>query len=109
MGNSEEEALTSTLIDPESFDNPVRSYQKGEVQESKCRDLWAAILFYGQLIAIACVCGIFGVPAVKRNIIGQQQQDNGGVEQVDYTGLIYREFVLYFLCVLFMSFVVTNN
>ena len=95
MGNSEEEALTSTLIDPESFDNPVRSYQKGEQQESKCRDPFFACLFYAQFIAIACVCGIFGVPAVKRNIIGQQQQDNGGVEQTDYTGLIYREFVLW--------------
>ena len=102
MGNSEEEALTSTLIDPESFDNPVPSYQKGEVQESKCRDAWAALLFYAQLIAIACVCGIFGVPAVRKNIIGKQQQDNGG-EQMDYSGLIYREllcgdFYVFSLC-----------
>ena len=101
MVNSEEEALTSTLIDPESFDNPVRSYQKGEVQESKCRDAWAAILFWTQLIAIACVCGIYGVPAVRKNIIGQQQQDNGGVEQVDYTGLIYRKFVLWYIIYVF--------
>ena len=94
MGINEEEALTSTLIDPESLDNPNPPYQKGQVQDPKCRDAWAAILFYAQLIAVACVCGVLGVPAVQRNIHGQQQQqeDDGAMgEMTDYTGLIYRE------------------
>mmetsp|Transcript_4365 Transcript_4365/g.6522 ORF Transcript_4365/g.6522 Transcript_4365/m.6522 type:complete len:485 (-) Transcript_4365:41-1495(-) len=85
MGINEEETLTTTLIDPESLDNPNPTYQKGELQESKCRDAWAAILFYAQLIAVCCVCGILGVPAVRRNV-GDVVVVEG---RTDYTGLIY--------------------
>ena len=91
---SYEETLTTTLIDPESLDNPTPQIQKGELQDPKrCRDAWAAILFYVQLVGIGCVCGILGVPAVQKNI-GAAAADggsNGGASQVDYTGLVYSE------------------
>eukprot|EP00577_Skeletonema_sp_RCC1716_P033674 CAMPEP_0113394666 /NCGR_PEP_ID=MMETSP0013_2-20120614/12664_1 /TAXON_ID=2843 ORGANISM="Skeletonema costatum, Strain 1716" /NCGR_SAMPLE_ID=MMETSP0013_2 /ASSEMBLY_ACC=CAM_ASM_000158 /LENGTH=152 /DNA_ID=CAMNT_0000278589 /DNA_START=74 /DNA_END=528 /DNA_ORIENTATION=- /assembly_acc=CAM_ASM_000158 len=87
MGINEEETLTATLIDPESLDSPNPAYQKGETQESKCRDAWAAILFYAQLIAVCCVCGILGVPAVRRNAGGADNLVEG--RTTDYTGLIY--------------------
>ena len=99
-GNEQEDDddLNTTLIDPESLDNPTPQYQKGSLQESKCRDAWAAILFYAQLIAIGCVCGIFGVPAIQKNI--SSAADSGGEEPVgnnktDYIGLIYSEFMSY--------------
>lgn len=60
------------------------------MQDPKCRDAWAAILFYAQLIAVCCVCGILGVPAVQRSLNdgggGQQEEQEGAM---DYTGLIY--------------------
>ena len=87
MGINDEETLTTTLIDPESLDNPNPTYQKGELQESKCRDAWAAILFYAQLIAVCCVCGVLGVPAVRINV-GDVVVVEG---RTDYTGLIYGE------------------
>lgn len=87
MGLNDEETLTSNLIDPSSLDDPLAPVSKGEVQDPKCRDAWAAILFYAQLIAVCCVCGVFGVPAVQRSISGQQQDEEEGA--MDYTGLIY--------------------
>ena len=93
MGMNEEESLTATLIDPEALDSPNRVYEKGEKQDpAKCRDAWAAVLFYAQFIAVACVCGIFGVPAVQKNM--NNVDDASMTGSTDYTGLIYRELYL---------------
>ena len=94
VDESYEATLTTTLIDPESLDNPSPQIQKGELQDpNRCRDAWAAILFYAQLIAIGCVCGILGVPAVQKNIGAAAAADGSGgaSQQIDYTGLIYSE------------------
>jgi hypothetical protein len=94
-----EETLTATLIDPETLDNPTPTYLKGEPQDPKCRDAWAAILFYAQFIAVCCVCGILGVPALQKNIAAAGDSSGGGGQEdamemgkTDYTGLIYSKF-----------------
>ena len=40
-----------------NLDNPEGQWTKGEPQPPKCRDTWAALLFYAQFIAIAVVAG----------------------------------------------------
>ena len=49
-----------------------------------------------QLIAIGCVCGIYGVPAVMRDWrISSSHHGSGGGDAstaMDYSGLIYSEF-----------------
>ena len=87
MASEEEQALTETLVDPETLDNPDGQWTKGEPQPPKCRDAWAALLFYGQFIAIAVVAGMLGVPAVEK-------YNNDSIYSegtVDYTGLLYGE------------------
>ena len=102
-GNVEEEQLLQeTLIDPENddyFDNPwgegVATTTKGVKQPTRCRDSWAAILFYGQLAGVAVVAGMFGVPAVARAVdtssstSPSSSSSSSSSSEVDYTGLLY--------------------
>ncbi|KAL9190529.1 hypothetical protein ACHAXT_000235 [Thalassiosira profunda] len=85
MASEEEQALTETLVDPETLDNPDGQWSKGEPQPPKCRDAWAAALFYGQFIAIAVVAGMLGVPAVEK----YNNDSTYSEGTVDYTGLLY--------------------
>ena len=90
MSTSQEENLTETLIDPENLDNPDGEWTKGEPQPSQCRDAWAAILFYAQLIGIAVVAGMYGVPAIEK------VNDDTSYESLttpDYSGLIYASLI----------------
>jgi len=87
---------------PETLDNPTPIYQKGELQDPKCRDAWAAILFYAQFIAVCCVCGILGVPAVQKNINAATSGQGATMGKTDYTGLIYSEWQ-YFFFSMFMN------
>ena len=82
MVSSEEQNLTDTLVDPENLDNPS-SYTKGEVQPTRCRDAWAALLFYGQFIAIAVVAGVLGVPAVQKATNGDDNSFQNGFNSSD--------------------------
>ena len=88
MASEEEQALTETLVDPETLDNPDGQWTKGEPQPPKCRDAWAALLFYGQFIAIAVVAGMLGVPAVEKY---NNDSSNYSEGTVDYTGLLHGE------------------
>lgn len=89
MATSEQD-LNESLIDPENLDAPPgQVWTKGEEQPAKCRDSWAAILFYGQFVGIAVVAGMLGVPAVQKNY--QTGDTGGGYESVDYSGLLYGE------------------
>ena len=100
MVSSEEQNLTDTLVDPENLDNPS-SYTKGEVQPTRCRDAWAALLFYGQFIAIAVVAGVLGVPAVQKATNGDDNSFQNGFnssDSPDYTGLLYSKYSL--LCMI---------
>ena len=83
MVGQEEQHLTETLVDPENLDNP-NVWTKGEKQETKCRDAWAAVLFYAQFIAIAVVAGVLGVPAV------QKATDSSGSYQNTSSSIDYR-------------------
>ena len=103
MVSSEEQNLTDTLVDPENLDNPS-SYTKGEVQQTRCRDAWAALLFNGQFIAIAVVAGVLGVPAVQKATNGDdnsfQNGFNNSSDGPDYTGLLYSKYsLLYDMCI----------
>ena len=88
MATSEQD-LNESLIDPENLDAPPgQVWTKGEEQPVKCRDSWAAVLFYGQFVGIAVVAGMLGVPAVQKNY---QTGDDGSYESVDYSGLLCGE------------------
>mmetsp|Transcript_56031 Transcript_56031/g.119144 ORF Transcript_56031/g.119144 Transcript_56031/m.119144 type:complete len:497 (+) Transcript_56031:154-1644(+) len=90
MAGQTEQHLAETLIDPENLDNPDGNWTKGEQQEPKCRDAWAAVLFYGQVIAIASVAGVLGVPAMEKFDSTSQTSSSS---TVDYTGLIYASLI----------------
>lgn len=97
MVSPEEQHLTETLIDPENLDNPDGQWTKGEKQPNQCRDAWAAILFYAQFIAIACVAGILGVPAVEKAIDSASDDASSSPSSSsspDYTGLLYCKLIL---------------
>lgn len=88
----DEDNLSNRLVSPEAIDDPNRSFTKGEQQPSGCRDAWAGILFYAQVIAIVSVCVIFGVPVLKNGVSDASQSDQqDGSEDVpaDYTGIAY--------------------
>jgi len=95
LNMSKEEDLNATLIDPEINDVPESSeFTKGEEQPKACRDAWAAILFYGSVIAIAVVAGILGVPAIQKY---NNNADNSGTFGQEITGNIdiYYEGIIY--------------
>ncbi|EJK59191.1 hypothetical protein THAOC_20618 [Thalassiosira oceanica] len=92
MGRNEED-LSANLIDPEL--PPVGDeFTKGELQPTRCNDAWAAVLFYGNVIAIAAVAGALGVPAIQSynnsndHSFGKEVVD-GGNSNIDYEGIIY--------------------
>ena len=98
-GNVEEEQLLhETLIDPENddyFDNPWGegvATTRGVKQPTRCRDSWAAILFYGQFAGVAVVAGMFGVPAVARAVDTSSSSSSSSSSEVDYAGLLYGEY-----------------
>ena len=66
-GTNEEQLLNSTLDagDDWAFENPI--VIKGVKQPTQCRDLWAAILFYIQLLTCITIACIYGVPAISRS------------------------------------------
>ena len=112
MVSSEEQNLTDTLVDPETLDNPS-SYTKGEIQPTRCRDAWAALLFYGQFIAIAVVAGMLGVPAVQKATNGDdnsvQNGFNNSSDSPDYTGLLYSKYsLLYDMCITLLVFMLVH-
>ena len=92
MGN--EEDLTANLIDPELPPVDSSEFTKGEQQPVRCNDAWAAVLFYGNVIAIAAVAGSLGVPAISSynksndHSFGKEVVD-GGNSNIDYEGIIY--------------------
>jgi len=94
-----EEHLSQNLIDPETLDNPSGEWTKGEKQESKCRDAWAAILFYAQLLAIFVVAGVLGIPAIEKN--AGDVTDSTSFD--DYSGLIYSSLIAGAFSLLFSS------
>jgi len=105
MAGETEENLSATLIDPENLDNPDGEWTKGTKQESKCRDAWAALLFYAQFIAIAVVAGVLGVPAVEKAT--NTDSFNDAASQTDYTGLIYASLITGFFSLLFSALSLT--
>jgi hypothetical protein len=70
VGTNEEQLLHSTLDagdgeDPHSsFENPI---VKGVKQPTQCRDVWAAVLFYIQLLTCITIACVYGVPAISRS------------------------------------------
>lgn len=89
--SADEQNLSQTLIDPSNLDDPTPQWTKGEKQESKCRDAWAALLFYAQFIAIAVVAGWLGVPAIQDGSYNDASTTTGS--GTDYTGLIYASLI----------------
>lgn len=86
MAGQTEQHMAESLIDPENLDNPNPEWTKGTKQESKCRDAWAAILFYASVIAIAAVAGILGVPAITKSMDAAAAEDS---TVTDYSGFVY--------------------
>lgn len=91
---SKEEDLNATLIDPEVSDVPVSDFTKGEEQPRSCRDAWAAVLFYGSVIAIAVVAGVLGAPAIQKYNNNEDNdqtfgQEVTGTSVVNYEGILY--------------------
>mmetsp|Transcript_25266 Transcript_25266/g.45467 ORF Transcript_25266/g.45467 Transcript_25266/m.45467 type:complete len:502 (-) Transcript_25266:157-1662(-) len=100
MVSLSEQHLTETLIDPENLDNPDGEWTKGTKQEAKCRDAWAAILFYAQFIAIAVVAGVLGVPALQKATDSYQDPSTNNI---DYDGLIYASLIAGGFSILFSA------
>ena len=75
----DEETLTEALYNPVEDGGgggggDATTWTKGTKQAPRCRDAWAAILFYAQFIAIAVFAMLWGVPAVQKAIA---TTDNG--------------------------------
>ena len=106
-GTNEEGLLHSTLIDPSlggedsdwedphMTENPV---VKGVRQPTQCRDSWAAMLFYIQLLGCVIVACMYGVPAITRS--SSSGENHGGRsssaasnadDYEDYKGLLTGE------------------
>lgn len=120
-GTNEEQLLHSTLIDPSMVgrggddadleedphysENPI---VKGVKQPTQCRDLWAAVLFYIQLLGCVIVASLYGVPAITRSSSSSSSGDYDGGrsssdDYEDYKGLltgetIYRFYVSSIYC-----------
>ena len=58
----EKESLSKVKTSLQVEDAP---FAKGEVQEPAYRDVWAAILFYAQVIAIAATAFLLGPPMIR--------------------------------------------
>ena len=101
-GTNEEQFLNSTLDagdwdDPHhsSFENPT--VIKGVKQPTQCRDLWAAILFYIQLLTCITIACVYGVPAISRSSSSSSGDSHGSSrsssnddadDYEDYKGLL---------------------
>jgi len=88
MVGQSEQHLTDTLIDPEQLDNPGGTWTKGEKQEPKCKDAWAALLFGAQFVAIFAVAIALGVPAMQK-MTDADEVNSVSLNAPDYYGLIY--------------------
>jgi len=89
MVGQSEQHLTETLVEPEQLDHPAGTWTKGEKQEKKFRDTWAAVLFYAQFIAIFAVAMALGVPVLNKVDDDTAEINGVSVEGADYYGLIY--------------------
>lgn len=88
----DEDNLSDRLVSPEAIDDPNRPFTKGEQQPVTCRDAWAAILFYAQMIAVVSVSIIFGIPVLQNGVSDASQSDQQGESEdapADYTGIAY--------------------
>jgi hypothetical protein len=96
-GTNEEQLLNSTLDagDDWAFENPT--VIKGVKQPTQCRDLWAAILFYIQLLTCITIACIYGVPAMSRSSSSSSGDSHHGSSRTssndaddyeDYKGLL---------------------
>lgn len=58
-------------------------WTKGTPQPPRCRDAWAAILFYAQFIAIGVFAIMWGIPAVQKAVAtaGSSSEENGEDDQ----------------------------
>eukprot|EP00956_Cyclotella_meneghiniana_P033375 scaffold95438_cov78-Cyclotella_meneghiniana.AAC.3 len=88
----DEDNLSDRLVSPEAIDDPNRPFTKGEQQPVTCRDAWAAILFYAQMIAVVSVSVIFGIPVLQNGVSDASQSDQQVESEdapADYTGIAY--------------------
>ena len=56
---------------------------------------WAAILFYAQIIGIAVVAGMYGIPAIQKEDTPTLYYQNAHTP--NYMGLLYGEYVTLFI------------
>jgi hypothetical protein len=60
-------------------------WTKGTPQPPRCRDAWAAILFYAQFIAIGVFAIMWGIPAVQKAVAtagsSSSSEENGEDDQ----------------------------
>jgi hypothetical protein len=92
----EEELLQDTLIDPENDNFGNLTYGgvvRGARQSTRCRDLWAATLFYGRFVGVGVAAGALGMPAVRRAVDNSRGSSSLllGSNNADYTELLYSE------------------
>lgn len=99
------EALFSPIDDADSDGHEqitTLQWTKGEQQPPQCRDAWAAILFYGQLISIGVLAMLWGVPAVQKAIItsgsGSSENEADSSSDYDNMGLLYGERMISSFC-----------
>ena len=99
------EALFSPIDDADSDGHEqitTLQWTKGEQQPPQCRDAWAAILFYGQLISIGVLAMVWGVPAVEKAIIssgsGSSENEADSSSDIDSMGLLYGERMISSFC-----------
>ena len=114
VAGTNEEGLLHTLIDPSSLggedadwedphmtENPV---VKGIRQPTQCRDSWAAMLFYIQLLGCVIVACMYGVPAITRS--SSSGENHGGRsssaasnadDYEDYEGLLAGETSIFYV------------
>lgn len=117
-GTNEEQLLHSTtLIDDPSFrggdadgeDPQYSEYPivKGVQQPTQCRDSWAAILFYAQLLCCVIVARLYGVPATTRSFYSSGENNHEGhsssaADYKDYKGLLTGETISFFYALLLL-------
>jgi hypothetical protein len=94
----EQEPLAEALFSPigdDGHEQITLQWTKGEQQPPQCRDAWAAILFYGQLISIGVLAMLWGVAAVQKAITttGGSENETDSSSDIDSMGLLYGELV----------------
>jgi hypothetical protein len=76
----DEETLAEALYNPveDGGGDATTTWTKGTQQPPRCRDAWAAILFYAQFIAIVVFAIMWGVPAVQKAIATTDDDNDAG-------------------------------